>query len=248
MRLRQIALAAGDLDARVEVLCDVLGVEVSFRDPGVAPFGLVNAVMPVGGTFLEVVSPARADAPAARWIARRGGDAGYMVILQCEAESLDDAVARAEASGARAVWRGEVEGARTVHFHPRALGVIVSFDAMPAWEAWQWAGPRWRDRVRRDVATAITGAELAVADPAELAARWGALLGAAPREGAGGAFEIALARGGRLRFAPGEGDAALTAVELALADRAAFASRARARGVLGPDGAVTVAGTRFVPR
>ena len=46
MRLRQIALAATDLTASVDALTDVLGIEVAFNDPGVAAFGLVNAVMP----------------------------------------------------------------------------------------------------------------------------------------------------------------------------------------------------------
>ena len=57
MRLRQLALAAHDLEPTLEALCDVLGIEVGFRDPGVGAFGLANGVMPVGDTFLEVVSP-----------------------------------------------------------------------------------------------------------------------------------------------------------------------------------------------
>ena len=82
MRLRQIALAAGDLDAVTSVLCDVLGIGAPFHDPGVGVFGLENAVFAIGDTFLEVVSPVRDDATAKRWIAKRGGDAGYMVIVQ----------------------------------------------------------------------------------------------------------------------------------------------------------------------
>ena len=57
MRLRQIAIAASDLEATAAALCDVLGVGGPFRDPGVAAFGLENAVFPIGETFLEVVSP-----------------------------------------------------------------------------------------------------------------------------------------------------------------------------------------------
>ena len=96
MRLRQIALAATDLGGTVDALVDVLGIEVSFNDPGVGVFGLENAVMPIGETFLEVVSPVREDASARRWIERRGGDAGYMVILQCDDfATLDSEVGRA---------------------------------------------------------------------------------------------------------------------------------------------------------
>ena len=134
MRLRQVALAASDLASTVETLTDVLGIEVAYRDPGVGVFGLVNAVMPIGETQLEVVSPVRDDATARRWIEKRGGDAGYMVILQCDDHAaLEAEAARAQQAGAKVVWQGEHEGARTVHLHPRELGAILSFDAIPAW-------------------------------------------------------------------------------------------------------------------
>src|SRR5512135_712768 len=84
MRLRQIALVARDLDRVVADLCAVLGIAVAFRDPGVGAFGLHNAVMPIGDTFLEVVSPIQANTTAGRYLERRGGDGGYMVILQCD--------------------------------------------------------------------------------------------------------------------------------------------------------------------
>jgi hypothetical protein len=247
MRLRQVALAASDLGAAVEALTDVLGIEVAFSDPGVAVFGLENAVMPIGETFLEVVSPVRADATAQRWIARRGGDAGYMAIFQCgDLGALAREVERAKGAGAAVVWEGEHAGGRTAHFHPRELGAIVSFDAMPGWEQWVWAGPAWREHVGTATTRSIAGAELASPDPESLAQRWGRLLGLAPRRTRDGRLEIALPRGGRLAFAPGDDSEALVAVEVELADRARFEARARARGVLGADGSAAIAGVRFV--
>ena len=82
MRIRQIALVARELEPTVSAICDVLDLEVGFRDPGVKLFGLSNAVIPVGDTFLEVVSPTKKDTTAGRLLDRRGGDGGYMVILQ----------------------------------------------------------------------------------------------------------------------------------------------------------------------
>jgi hypothetical protein len=246
MRLRQIALAASDLGSTVDALTDVLGIEVAFRDPGVAVFGLENAVMPIGETFLEVVSPVRADATAQRWIAKRGGDAGYMAIFQCaDLAALAREVERAKGAGAAVVWEGEHAGARTAHFHPRELGAIASLDGMPSWEEWVWAGPAWRDHVRTATTRAITGAELASRDPESLARRWGRLLGLEPRSARDGRLEIALPRGGRLVFSPGVGGDALAGVEVEVADRARFVARARARGVLGADGAAAIAGVRF---
>src|SRR4029453_17258133 len=102
MRLRQVVIAARDLETTVGHLTAVLGIAVSFRDPGVAEFGLVNSVMPVGDTFLEVVSPVAASAPARRFIDRRGGDGGYMVMLQ--SERLDDDRRRGAALGGGGGW------------------------------------------------------------------------------------------------------------------------------------------------
>src|SRR5262245_52696428 len=207
MRLRQIALAASDLAATTAALADVLGVGQPFHDPGVAVFGLENVVFAIGETFLEVVSPVRDDATAKRWIAKRGGDAGYMAIIQCDdLATLAREVERAKSAGAVVVWEGEHAGARTAHFHPRALGAIASLDAMPRWGDWVWAGPSWRERSRIRTTRAITGAELASRDPEQLAARWTALLGIKARRSDDG-LAIALPRGGRISFVPGGGDA-----------------------------------------
>jgi catechol 2,3-dioxygenase-like lactoylglutathione lyase family enzyme len=249
MRLRQIALAATDLAASVDILTDVLGIEVAFNDPGVAAFGLQNAVMPIGETQLEVVSPVRDDATAGRWIARRGGDGGYMVILQCDDYAdLDAQVSRATDIGASVIWKGQHEGAQTVHFHPRELGAILSFDAMPAYEKWIWAGPEWRKHGGTGAVTAITGAEIESPDPEKLAARWGEVVGVEPRTRGGEAPVIEFAHGGRLVFVPSEDGEGLVGVEIAVADREGFEERARARGALGADGAATLVGTRFIPQ
>jgi len=262
VRLRQIALAATDLEAAVAALTDVLDIEVAYEDPGVAAFGLANAVMPVGETHLEVVSPVRDDATAKRWIVKRGGDAGYMVILQCAGEDeLAAEVERAQAAKASVVWEGRHEGAHAVHFHPRDLGAVLSFDAMPRSEDWIWAGPDWRRHVRTRTVTAITGVEIEAPDPEKLAARWGEVLGVAPRATRSEGRVIELPRGGRIVFVPsdglnerptdvpGEGGAAgVVGVELAVADRAGFERRARDRGVLAADGVAILVGTRFVPR
>ncbi|HEU4427209.1 MAG TPA: VOC family protein, partial [Myxococcota bacterium] len=219
MRLRQIALAARDLDPTLDTLCDVLGIEVAFNDPGVGVFGLVNGVMPIGETFLEVVSPIRSNATAARWIERRGGDSGYMVIFQ-----VDDFAPHRERLaqlGVRIVWEGKQHGAATLHLHPRDVGgAIVSFDTMDTPGAWKWAGPKWREHVRTEVTRAIVGAEIEGPAPERLAARWSEVLGIAAKPDAQGRPAIAV-RGGELRFVRGASDGVF-GVLIDVADRARF--------------------------
>src|SRR5678815_6198505 len=98
MRLRQIALVGRDLDAAEADIRAVLGLDYAYDDPGVGKFGLRNAVFPVGETFLEVVSPKQAGTTAGRLLEKRGGDGGYMVILQVE--DIAEARARIAKAGA----------------------------------------------------------------------------------------------------------------------------------------------------
>ena len=82
MRLRQVALVAHDLAAAEAAVVDALGVELCFRDPSVATFGLHNALFPIGDKLLEVVSPTEGGTTAGRLLEKRGGDGGYMVLVQ----------------------------------------------------------------------------------------------------------------------------------------------------------------------
>src|SRR5579864_542450 len=105
MRLRQVALIARKTAPVIAALQPVFGLKEGHHDPGVDVFGLTNAVFPLGGEFLEVLEPFRPDASGARYLARRGGDAGYMIILQ-DAESYEHR-ARLEAAGVRIVARNQ---------------------------------------------------------------------------------------------------------------------------------------------
>ena len=84
MRIRQIALVATDLATVRGQLFELLGLDDAFVDEGVGQFGLQNIVCTIGNSFLEVVSPVTDDTTAGRLLQRRGGDGGYMVILQVD--------------------------------------------------------------------------------------------------------------------------------------------------------------------
>jgi hypothetical protein len=248
MRLRQIAFAARDLDAVVGDLCAALGIEVSFNDPGVSAFGLRNAVLPVGETFLEVVSPVQDDAAAGRYLARRGGDCGYMVMVQVE--DTDAVRRRAADLGVRVVWSADLDDIRGTHFHPRDLGgALLSVDTPVPPAAWRWAGPDWTRHARTGLVREIAAVEMACAEAPHAARRWAALLEREPAQHADGTHEIALDRG-VLRFVPGAapGSDGVVGIDIAAADRTAILAAARARGMAVTEGAIAVCGTliRFV--
>ena len=71
LRLRPIALVAEKLAPVEEALTDVLGIEVCYRDPGVAHFGRENVLFPIGNQLLEVVAPVREQTAGGRYLERR---------------------------------------------------------------------------------------------------------------------------------------------------------------------------------
>lgn len=242
MRLRQIALVGADLAAVSADIEAVLGVCNPYDDPGVGHYGLRNGVWAVGQTFLEVVSPNQEGTTAGRLLDKRGGDGGYMVILQVR--DLAAARATAAAAGARIVDQIDRDGVAATHYHPRDVGAaILSIDWMDPWERWEWGGKGWE--ANAVPGQAIVGAELQANDPAAMAARWSEVLGR-PVERSGETWRIAL-EDSEIRFVPVRDDRGdgLAGVSIATPDAAKARSAARARGLIGSDGIVSLCGTRM---
>ena len=253
MRVRQIALVAKKLDPVVEQLGAVFGLKVGFRDPGVGYYGLVNVVMPVGGEFLEVVEPTRDDASAARYLKRRGGDAGYMVILQDE-DALAHRARLERLGGVRVIAKSRTDDYQYTHFHPAdCAGVLMSFDSVPGDDAWRdskstWppAGPNWRDH-QSGGALGISAVTIQSRDPLAACERWCALLDR-PAQTGGGGFEIALDRG-KIRFtAPVDEDGTgVVGLDIEVRDAPAALDRARAASLPVAGGAVEICGVVVRP-
>jgi hypothetical protein len=115
---------------------------------------------------------------------------------------------------------------------------------MDSRDRWDWGGPVWREHIRTEVSTGISGAELQGDDPAAMSRRWGEVLGL-PAEPAGEAWRIAL-DGGELRFVEaqdGRGEG-LGGFDVAVRDAAAVRAAAQARGRLCEGGDVILCGTR----
>jgi Glyoxalase-like domain len=206
-RLRQAVLAARELEPTVDRLRGELELGEPYRDPGVAYFGLANAVFAIGDTFLEVVCPVDPDQPGARTAVRQlersGAEVcGYMVMLQVD--DLAAARERARAVGVREVFEVELEDISEVHLHPADVrGAIVSLSAPRPAVSWRWGGPGWSARA---VPGRLVGATIAVADPDAAVDRWEEVAGAqvpgcsfVADESSPGLIEIQLELGGVTR-------------------------------------------------
>ncbi|HLI52826.1 MAG TPA: hypothetical protein VKU88_00735 [Acidimicrobiales bacterium] len=218
-RLRQVALAATELEPVAAALQGAFGWDEPFHDPGVGQFGLENAVFTVGDTFVEVVSPVRPGTTAGRYLDRRGGDSGYMAIFQVA--DLEAARRRIAGAGIKVVWQADYPDIAGTHLHPKDVpGAIVSVDWADPPESWRWAGPEWTGKAPARGGRGIAGIVVEVEDPAGAAARWATAIGVSgPGEEGGPTVTLRLDPAGQIvRFVPLSHRAEAGIVEVYLRD------------------------------
>ncbi len=249
LRLRQMVLIARNLAPVIDDLREVFGLEVAFRDPAVKVFGLENAVLPVENQFLEVVAPIREGTAGERYLERRKGDGGYMVILQCDDHARYKQ--RVAELGIRKVLEHDEPDFRVMQLHPRDTGgSLLEIDLQVSGEdmngPWAPAGRDWRRAVHIDVVRTIAAAEVQSPEPEALAARWGQIVELPMERDASGHPSLRLANA-TIRFVPdtdgrGEGVGGL---DIVVANRPRLLAAAERRGCRVSNDLVQVGGVRF---
>ena len=247
LRLRQIAFVAEKLAPVETDLIDVLGVKVCFNDPGVGTFGLHNALFPVGNQFIEVVAPndLAENTAGKRYLDRRGGDGGYMVITQCD----DQAPRRARLDALNVRLVSDHAGASFVNMqlHPKDTGgSFFEIDQMIGEGAdepdgpWHPAGPNWQ-AARTNRVQGISAAVMQCDDPETVAARWSAIAEIPLR---GNVLPLANAE---LRFVPcADGrPEGLSELDIVASDLDAVLAAADRRAVRSGDAQVMIGGVRL---
>jgi Glyoxalase-like domain len=255
IRLRQIALVARQLRPVIDDFTAVLGLEPCYVDPGVGVFGLENTLLPVGNQFLEVVAPIKEGTAGGRYLERRGGDGGYMVITQTDEHAARRA--RALELGVRIAFQFETHGEyRCMQLHPRDTGATffeideqLGDRALEPDGPWHPAGPNWQRAKHTGVAQGIAAAELQVDDPDAVARRWGEITDIAVVADDTGRPTLTLDNA-TLRFVPvtdGRGEG-LGGIDVLVTSADDVRSRAAARGCLAADAAtVMIGGLRINP-
>ena len=173
-------MVSGLRDPIVNDLCELFNFEVAFNDPGVAHFGLENAVIPIGTDFLEVVSPVEENTTAGRYLNKRGGDGGYMIIIQVD--KFEDSQKLVNEYNIKTVWETDLPKAKAMHLHPKQIGgAILSLDWMEPKESWKWAGPNWEKNISGPI-KGIDGVEIQSDDPELMLNTWLRVLGDVERD------------------------------------------------------------------
>jgi hypothetical protein len=250
--LRQVCLVANQLSPVIDDFRSILGLEVCFIDKGVAAFGLENSLMPVGTNFIEVVAPIKENTAAGRYLKRRNGDGGYMVICQCDSHETQQArKARAALMNIRVAWQHESPTFHGMQLHPADTGGAffeIDWDAkgqpQGSWEPAGGAG--WLGAAHTDVVKHYQAVELQSADARGLAERWSSIAETSLRQDSRGRYEMPLANA-TVRFVEatdGRGEG-LGGIDIVVNEHRRLLQAAGQRGHRVSDDQVMICGTRF---
>lgn len=251
LNLRQICLAAPELEPVVDAVREVFDLEVCHRDPNVAKYGLENALFVFGRAFLEVVAPTRSDTAAGRFIERSGGFGGYMAIFDCS--DPERRREQAESMGVRIAHVLDYPGYWGIQLHPRdARATMLEFDrtegARDLDGPYHPAGERWRDAQRLDRVRGIPLIEVESPDAGGLARHWSTLMQRPLRDDHQGHAVIDFDLGAvRFMRAQGGTPERLSAMHVDVADPPAVLAAAQRRGLRARDGSFVLGGMRMVP-
>lgn len=250
--IRQICLVADTLQPIIEDFSHIFEIEKCYSDPQVDFFGLENGLLPIGTDFIEIVAPIRDNTPAGRYLDRREGNGGYMVLLQADSEEIQSSsLTRAKGMGIRVAFEGTLETYHFIQLHPADTGgsfLQIDWDAQNEHNGYWYnaGGNRWKEYVNRNVVSAIAAVELQAEEPILLAQRWGEILNIQVTNNKHGNPELSL-NNAVIRFVTpedGRGEG-LGAVDLKGENRQKLLASAQARGLKTFDSQVIICGVRF---
>ena len=124
MKIDHIGIAVRSIERSLEFYREVLGAAPS-RRVVVAQEGVEAAMLPAGGPRIELLQPAAADSPLARFLEKRGEGIHHIAV---EVDDLDAAAAAVRRSGRRLVndeIRIGAENYRYVFVHPKDAGGVL---------------------------------------------------------------------------------------------------------------------------
>ncbi len=125
LNLDHVGIAVEDLDAALDGYRSRYGVEPLYRER-VEAQGVEEAMIPVGGSFIQLLQPLGPDTPVGRFLKRHGEGLHHVAYA---VPNIDVALAHLASEGARLIDEQPREGgrgARIAFVHPGDLaGTLV---------------------------------------------------------------------------------------------------------------------------
>lgn len=170
-RVRHYVLATHDMNFVCDQIYEVLGLPATPKKdgPGVTEaFGFYSTMMRVGTTMIEVVQPIKPDHLLNTWFEERGGDGGFMVVMQTyDANALK---ARAAAQSLKLTRDMMFKGQHMLQFDYKHFGTHFELYKYTPEDNW-WGDPLNGPYSDARVVSDIIGSEVAVENPEAIAAQ-----------------------------------------------------------------------------
>ncbi|MFN2485595.1 MAG: methylmalonyl-CoA epimerase [Acidimicrobiia bacterium] len=118
--LDHVGIAVRDLESAIAAYGDKYGVEPLHREV-VESQGVEEALLPIGGSFVQLLQPVDSDSPVARFLEKRGEGLHHVAYAVLD---IDAALAHLRAGGAKLIDetpRVGGRGARIAFVHPADL-------------------------------------------------------------------------------------------------------------------------------
>ena len=119
-----MGIAVEDLEPAVELYRTVLGVEPTHRER-VEDQGVEEVLLPVGSSFIQLLTPMRPDSPVARSLEGRGPGVHHIAY---RVRDLAAALDHLRAEGVRLIDDAPRAGSRNTliaFVHPRSMGGVL---------------------------------------------------------------------------------------------------------------------------
>jgi methylmalonyl-CoA/ethylmalonyl-CoA epimerase len=125
LNLDHTAIAVGDLDAAIAGYEDRYRVTPLYRET-VESQGVEEAMIPVGGSFIQLLRPLTPETPVGRFLARNGEGLHHVAFAVVDIEAALDHLSAREATLIDRHPRLGGRGARIAFVHPRDLtGTLI---------------------------------------------------------------------------------------------------------------------------
>lgn len=123
--LDHVAIAVRDLDAALDDYARMYGSEPLYREV-VVQQGVEEAMIAVGGSFIQLLQPLRSDTPVGRFIESRGEGMHHIALAVADIEAALEHLRREGAELVDEEPRPGGRGARIAFVHPRTFaGTLV---------------------------------------------------------------------------------------------------------------------------
>ena len=247
LRLRQICLAASELESAIADISAVFGLKIAHRDPQVASFGVTNALLVAGTTFIEVISPIQKATAAGRFIDRTEGRGGYIALFDCPDPKPREA--HANAIGVKTAFKIDRPGSyHCIQLHPGdCRATMLEFDHSEGGDdvlgAYSPAGGNgWQAMIDTHQTLDVLAIEAVSPNPADLAAHWSKIL---ERPVEAGPVPRITVDNAEIRFRHHPDRDRLETIVLDVVDQEAAMAEARLRGCAVSDREALIAGMIF---